>query len=513
MKIAQHHGCNFSKTFKQDTIDLMCRPTPNPSIMYQDFLARRPMETEVYLGTPIKTAKDAGISVPRLETMYAIVHNLNIVNQSRPASSPMGAPRMSNPPPARGMMNGGPPGGRMPSGQMRRGPPPGGFPPRQSSGGPPNGRLMPPPSRRGSGSFEAGDVEEFGHIALFSPENGPDGLAKGSANGSSEDIALRERELLLRQRELALREQELNMRRARNRPAAADDDEEYFDPVTASGMPVDSDNFDMMSVTSRKTRHAPKTNGQRMPPPAHSQSRQFFGRSSKNRNSARVIDTMPGLRDSILDDALMGYSSNRYGNVDRKTMQTESRAGSMTASVMNGQMGPMGPMGPNGLPRRTSHSPGNPFDPHRPPPRMSPPSGSYGPGMGNGPYPSAGMNGNGPYQGRPNRQSPPGGVQQPQPRYPPGQGNRVAPQQVEQHAGVSSIPHNNPLPPHPPSSAMLYPHHHNKQQLSVKVRSLTGSASASAGSGDSGASLMLDSENSAHSSQSDLARRPPVSVR
>jgi hypothetical protein len=70
------------------------------------------------------------------------------------------------------------------------------------------------------------------------------------------------------------------------------------------------------------------------------------------------------------------------------------------------------------------------------------------------------------------------------PRYPPGQGNAVGPQQVEQQAGVSAL--------HPPKSR--------------NVRSLTGSASASAGSGE------LDSENSAHSSQTSLPRAAPTSV-
>ena len=73
-----------------------------------------------------------------------------------------------------------------------------------------------------------------------------------------------------------------------------------------------------------------------------------------------------------------------------------------------------------------------------------------------------------------------------------GHGNAVAPQQVEQHAGVSN----------------LYP-----PKIGPQVRSLTGSASASAESGDSGASAQLDSENSAHSSQSSLGPRPPIGVR
>jgi hypothetical protein len=84
---------------------------------------------------------------------------------------------------------------------------------------------------------------------------------------------------------------------------------------------------------------------------------------------------------------------------------------------------------------------------------------------------------------------PPGLMRAPVPRHPPGQGNAVAPQQVEQYAGVSnSYPPKAPLP---------------------NVRSLTGSASASAGSGDS---ANIDSENSAHSSQSSLGPRQALGV-
>merc|ERR1712000_445790 len=102
---------------------------------------------------------------------------------------------------------------------------------------------------------------------------------------------------------------------------------------------------------------------------------------------------------------------------------------------------------------RSSQSPGNPYAPS--------------------------MRGSG---GRP---SPPDGMRQPVPRYPPGQGNVVAPQQVEQHVGVSSL--------QPP-----------KQR---NVRSLTGSASASAGSGEA------ESEPSAHSSQSSFQQQPPAGMR
>jgi hypothetical protein len=193
----------------------------------------------------------------------------------------------------------------------------------------------------------------------------------------------------------------------------------------------------------------------------------------RNRSSARIISQVPGLHDSIMDDPLMGYSSNRYGNVDRQQMGMESRTNSLTASRLdelqyngppNGQPGP--------YPRRASQSPGNPYSPQvgRGNGRPSPPNGYMGP-SGNG------------------RPSPPGGMRQPVPRHPPGQGNSVAPQQVEQYAGVSAL--------HPPKGP-------------VNVRSLTGSASASAGSGDS---ANIDSEPSAHSSQSSLGPRAPIGVR
>jgi len=192
----------------------------------------------------------------------------------------------------------------------------------------------------------------------------------------------------------------------------------------------------------------------------------------RNRSSARIISQVPGLHDSLMDDPLMGYSSNRYGNVDRQTMGQESRTNSLTAARLD-QLEYGGAPPPNGqYPRRTSQSPGNPYSPHA--------------GRGNGrPSPPNGYMGS-PVNGRP---SPPGGMRQPVPRHPPGQGNSVAPQQVEQYAGVSAL--------HPPKSPM-------------NVRSLTGSASASAGSGDS---ANIDSEPSAHSSQSSLGPRPPIGVR
>ncbi|KAH8597939.1 putative meiotically up-regulated gene 72 protein [Bisporella sp. PMI_857] len=522
LTIARGQDCTFPTDFKEKTMEEMVRPTEANSIMYQDFAARRPMEVETYLGSPIKLAQTVGLKVPRIETLYAILHNINIINQQRkdiPMQSPNpGAPpaRLSSAPPrqmigpgvngngsmprpgGRGRtssMNGPPPG-------MRRGPP-------SMNGMPPNGYGRPmmngngysngmaPPRMSGNqsrrGSID-GDLEEFSHVVLYDdiPESG-----ESNYGGDSSDIALRERELMLKQRELALREQELRMNRrgppgprrgpstpsVRNGGGYDDDDDEdgFIDPADVPAMPmIDPDNFDMMSVTSRRNRKAPSASQLRKNPEFDNMSQGGRSRGNGylragyrgNRSSARLISQAPGLHDSIMDDPLMGYSSNRYGNVDRKTMGQESRTNSLTAErldelqyggAQNGQPGP--------YPRRASKSPGDPYSPQvgrngRP----SPPNGYGGP----------------PMNGRP---SPPGGMREPVPRHPLGHGNSVAPQQVEQYAGVSAL--------HPPKGYM-------------NVRSLTGSASASAGSGDS---ANIESEPSANSSQTSLGPRPPVGVR
>lgn len=541
LQIATAQGCTFDEDFKQRTMQDMAKPSDTNSIMYQDFIAKRPMEVETYLGSPIKLAQEAGVRVPRIETIYALLHHCNIVNQQRPAgppisphppSGPTPPPRLHSAPlprlPMNGSMNGpmngsmhgpmngplngnGMRGGRNSSlgPPMRRGGPMNGYPPRNSSGynfrGPPPNQL----SRRTS--FEGNDLEEFSHLVLYDdiPEGGVapgyNEMGNGMAPNPSE-LALRERELNLRQKELQLREQEYHMRRGPRRPPPShrggfdeddDDDEDYFDPMASRGPPpaqIDPDNFDMMSITSRRNRKAPNLNEIRKDPesgvPARGgmrQNQRFSGRSgpSRNRSSAQMIASMPGMHESLMDNPMIGYSSNRYGTVDRKTMADGSRTDSLTAARLNELQGPGGNPGMNGaypspnIVRRTSQSPGNPLNPaQRMGRRPSPPDDGYM-------APGAMQPNGGP--------SPPGMMRQPVPRHPPGQGNAVAPYQVEQHAGVSNL--------YPP-----------KGPMQKNVRSLTGSASASAGSGDSGASAQVDSENSAHSSQSSLGPQQALGI-
>lgn len=530
VNLANSQGCDFKSGFREQTMERMIAPAETNSIMYQDYMARRPMEVETYLGSPIKLAQENGLQIPRVETLYALLHNLNIVNQSRPQNPPspptQATPRMSSapapngvaypngrgPPPMNGhpmngppMRNGMRPGSRAPSAAggppppMRRGPPSmsGYPPPTRMNGngyGPPRGHPQQMPRR---GSFEGNDLEEFSHLMLY--DNMNEGQAfDGMATSPSGDLALRERELALRQKELALREREYHMRRGGPRmpPPPRDtydeddeDGEDYFDPMAAGAPPgVDPDNIDMMSVTSRRTRKAPsagqlRSNPEMMSgaPVRHSKNPMVRPRPRQNRTSAALMADMPGLRQELMNNPLMGYSSDRFGTVDRMNMGQESRANSLTAERLSELQhgGPPGGFPHNGYPmnRRGSQSPGNPLGPvGRPPQRPSPPNG-YGP-------PPPGHNG---------RPSPPG-MRQPIPRHPPGHGNAVAPQQIEQQTGVSNL--------YPPKSGPPN-----------QVRSLTGSASASAGSGDSNRSAPIDSEPSAHSSSSSLGPRPPVGVR
>ncbi|PHH64068.1 hypothetical protein CDD81_5061 [Ophiocordyceps australis] len=478
LRLAAANGCEFPSGFKQKTIDDMTKPNLPESIMWQDYVARRPMEVETYLGSPIKLARDSKVSLPRIETLYAILHNINTNNRNRPKPGEglpppgilaPGSPVVPSPMPRipsqqshrpimsgmpngipNGIPNGMPNGNGMPPRQPRPrnssnfGPPGGMRRPPPMNGPGPNGFPRPPPSVNGGsrapsrrGSMDGNDLEEFSHLVLY--DDIPEGH-EPVVSGES-DLALRERELQLRQRELALREQEMRLRRgpppgpmSRRGPHPMrhshqafdddDDDDDLLDPTAITGIPtIDPDNFDMMSVTSRKNRKAAPTAAQfrRNPEfdaPAPSRGSRF--RPSFGRNRASQLSQVPSMTDNILEDPMMGFTSNRYATVDRGAMGAGSRANSLTASRLDELQygpGPGGMPGMNGaLPRRASQSPGNPYSPSlRGGGRPSPPNG-YGP----------------PMNGRP---SPPDGVRQPVPRYPPGHGNSVAPQQVEQHVG------------------------------------------------------------------------------
>ncbi|RMZ88634.1 hypothetical protein DV736_g4132, partial [Chaetothyriales sp. CBS 134916] len=493
MTLASTSNCSFPEDFAQRTIAHMTTAAKEPSTMYQDFIARRPMEVETYLGSPVALARTAHIKLPRVETLYTLMRHVNSMNKDRPGPSQTPAELAQPAVPPRGASMQGPPrpigppfgmnGARGPRGPMgppgRRGPPPvNGF------RGLPN--MYAPNHMQRRASLDEHNLDEFNHVTLY--DEIPDGdvaAAYGEAGPPPNAAALRERELTLRERELQLKQQEMAMRRGGGRRTLpnrhqefddSDGEDDYFDPMAPNGRPpppLDPD-MDMMSVTSRRTRRAPSQtqlrrdihSGVPVGRPS-SFNRMHMGR---NRSSAQLMAGMPMNGEDLLNNPMMSLSSNRYGAVDRKELHDESRTNSLTAARLQ-EMGGTGNGPYPGLPnRRTSRSPGNPLGPPlaRGGNRPSPPNEPYAP------------------NGRPNgRPSPPGGMAAPSPRYPPGQGNTVSPHQVEQQAGVSK-----PYPPMKPT------------------KSLTGSASASAGSGDSGSGNL----ESAHSSTSSFAPRLMLSA-
>ena len=83
-----------------------------------------------------------------------------------------------------------------------------GYGPPRGMNGNGYGPRGPPPRRP---DMEENELEEFSHVMLY--DNMQEDGGYDMQNGSSGDLALRERELMLRQKELALREREYNMRR------------------------------------------------------------------------------------------------------------------------------------------------------------------------------------------------------------------------------------------------------------------------------------------------------------
>ncbi|KAF1808587.1 hypothetical protein P152DRAFT_497369 [Eremomyces bilateralis CBS 781.70] len=531
--VAEAKGCQFPAGYRHEIIQTMTQKNIEAnqnSIMYLDFKDGRPMEVETYLGAPIRLAQEVDVKVPRVETLYGVMYDLNIKNQARHKEGPPAGPAATATPGSPGSihpprisshgaqhMNGGPPSAMMSAMRGGRGRPPMSGPPGMRRGGPmngygpgprmSNGNYGPGPQLSRRPSFEDSNLDEFSHVVMY--DNLPEGgLPDGEANGHHpNDMVLRERELALRQRELALREAEMNMRRHRPGPrrppppasinGAIYDDEEDDDFIDGPTRPMMNPNqdLDMVSITSNRNRKSASQGNMRgMDPRQRGGSRMGFRPPfGKNRTSATIMDQMPNPRDAILDSSLLGISSNRYGDTDRSVRMQHhqsSRANSMTTPSLYHYPDhmPRPPMHPNSSMRRSSQSPGNP---------LAPPS--FGPRPGGRPSPPHGYTGGPPHGGMPGaprggRPSPPN-MQQPVPRHPPGHGNAVAPDQVEQQAGVSTT---------------LYPPKHGPQ-----VRSLTGSASGSGESGDSGDASVNSSSSSLahHQGGKHLPRPPPVPMK
>lgn len=496
MDIAHAEGCKFPNEFKAKVIEDMSQPTAHPSNMYHDYATRRPIEIEVYLGSPIKIAQMVGRKAPHCESLYVILHHMNQVNQAK-AGNP-------SPPSTAVPGRGAPPRGNMgyrprppPSQGSRRGPPP--TMNGQAHNGHPGQAPRPQPngvSRRNSFDNE---FQEFEHLTMYDggdPEDGYQRSGNMSNNNSSTHLAGQpEREFprarapssgdasLAYDQDQYRRENGMSRghggfppRRQSRVYDESGDEEALYDSGPAQP-PVNPDNIDMMSVTSRRNRRVPSAGNLRHQDPSIITTTPRGGRNSmngprpaisKNRTSARLVAEIPTVHDDLLGNPLMGYSSNRYGAVDRKTLADSSRNNSLSASRTGD---PRDDPAFAGLSQRG----GGPY-----------PSGPSGPGrQGNPPQQSMGarpngMSSNG-FQGDPRGRIPQGY----QPRGPP----RSASNQMDQsfYDPVSqSVPVKGPA--------------------SNTIRSTTGSASASAASADGG-SGRIGSERSAHSSSSSLEKR------
>jgi len=387
MAIAQLQNCQFDSLFRERVIEaaVLASQQSQQSMMYQDFVAKRPMEIESFLANPVKAGKEVGIPTPHLQCIYAIAHNVNRLNQTKTASpppntKPFAPQRVTSAPP----MPASPVMGHRSMSSIRA---PQMDPRRPVT----NGNTHGPPPSRSNGYRHTGyspptivrqnsleGLEEFTDIALYGDQVGQhpgavpedDGYDYRYTNGNDDphsrishqqvrrpppvlhqDLALRERELALRQRELAMREREMSVNLGRGgkkgpmTPVYDDgDDDDYGIPPPRPPV-VDPDSVDMMSVTSRKFRRGPPKSSTR------AQLNSEFengGRTSsltvrsfrpKNFRKDRAVSSipqadLPGILGSLNDDPLNSLSTNRYPTVDTKTLTDNSRANSLTASRM-----------------------------------------------------------------------------------------------------------------------------------------------------------------------------------
>ncbi|KAK9369408.1 ketopantoate reductase PanE/ApbA C terminal-domain-containing protein [Lipomyces kononenkoae] len=362
IQIAKSQGCVFDEfTFGPNVIDAMVS-IQKQSMMFQDYVAKRPMEIEVLLSNPLKMADAAGVKSPRLEMLYILLSRLNKLNQSRtsapptpsipppisrqPSIPPIAARRQPPPPSANGYAN------RRPVNQMAPPPPTANGYPKQNGYG---HRPSPSISRRSS----CEGLEEFSDVVAYangtSGGNTPNGTGGGYINGATtaagpslQDLTLRERELELRQRELILREQEMAMRQHGSRPpqpmraqtgpassvvnlAMGEPENDYFGPDTPRTFQYED--VDMLSMTSRRNRRTGGglrniKSGDPSTGPGTPGVKSYRKVSGQGMSPAALE-----YYESFIDSPLVSYTSDRYHSVDTRILTDHSRTNSMSSSI------------------------------------------------------------------------------------------------------------------------------------------------------------------------------------
>ncbi|KTW32073.1 uncharacterized protein T551_00755 [Pneumocystis jirovecii RU7] len=373
LRIARAQNCNFDIDFKSKIMNTMAVDT-SQSIMFQDYTARRPMEIHVFLANPLDIANKHNIDVPRLEIIHALMHNLNnCKNIHKPSpSASIAFSRQLSPRPTvskehhKHHLVHEPNGYNVPSGDRHN-----------------YKRRSPQPLiRRDSleGLQEFADIAMYGdmiHVSntddnethdyknyVCNNNNNSYNYAPRQRRGtlSHDSMSIKEKELALYRRERMLYGKEMleHKKKATRYPrnhisdeysttSYGYDDDDYGDFPVSNGPPnvpppINSDNFDMMSMTFR--RHRKNTTKIS----ANSIRNTFNNRSDINndymtwggRQRSRSRSQQYSLLDSSLLDTcdymqsnlMLGYSSNRYGTVDSKAL-VNSRANSLTTTGSN----------------------------------------------------------------------------------------------------------------------------------------------------------------------------------
>lgn len=387
LRICEHRKITFPFDFQARCINAMVNTKEAKSTMYQDFLAGRPLEIEVYLATPIRFAEAAKLDVPYLKSTYALLAHINRINQQTPASplpqsgngrlapqrtgqTSMGS---SRPYINRNMTDGAAMNSSGRSMSMVYGPPP------QSStfNRPPASQPRRHPSQLSRQNSLEG-LEEFASIALYPDTQdsyGPDSRHQVYGNQSSFEMNSTARlpprastsqgnyaipsahNGQFRQASLGANRKTSNIRAPRD---IEDDEDDYGTaPLPNRGPPVDPDTVDMLAMTrrGRKSAISSKFDADRANSFAVDRPRMQSSRSS----SQALMSHLPNARDVVNSSALFGMGDNRYGTVDSRSLvnTANSRLNSMQ-SVRHPSMTATSPQNQQGYSHSMYRQPGPP---------------------------------------------------------------------------------------------------------------------------------------------------------
>jgi ketopantoate reductase len=78
IEVAQRCGVPLSYDLTDQLIDKILKMPGIFSSMHADRVAGRQMEVDIILGTPVKKAKEFGMKVPIIETLYTLLTALNV---------------------------------------------------------------------------------------------------------------------------------------------------------------------------------------------------------------------------------------------------------------------------------------------------------------------------------------------------------------------------------------------------------------------------------------------------